>query len=82
MTPEDSQKFTRTVHMAMNIRGCLRNRSFNGFTKLDGSPMSQSEAQEGLMQLLADGYELMPIGECPDFDKVKGCPGHPIAHLG
>jgi len=74
----DTPKFTRTIHMAMNIRGCLRNRAFKGFTKNDGSPMKPSEAQEALMQLLAEGHEVMPIGECPDFDKITGCPGHPI----
>jgi hypothetical protein len=42
----------------------------------DGRKMSADEAINVLMDELAAGHEVIPIGECNNFDYKKGCLGH------
>jgi hypothetical protein len=66
----------RTVHMSLSVRGALRNRDYDWFIKEDGTPATKDEAFEFLCDKLADGWEVLPIGDCDNFDKKTGCPGH------
>lgn len=64
------------VHMCMDIRGAIRNRSFEGMQHPDGTPMTAFEAENCLWELHANGVRVIPIGSCDDFDDQKGCRGH------
>jgi len=66
----------KTVHMSLSVRGALRNRDYDWFIKEDGTPATKDEAFEFLCDMLADGWEKLPIGNCENFDKKTGCAGH------
>lgn len=66
-------------HMQLSVRGAIRNRMFDGFINEDGTPATREDAEEYLMDQLAEGHELLPMSrECEGFDYIKGCPGHPM----
>lgn len=73
-------KTYKTVHMCMDVRGALHNwsdREMQGvFTDADGKPLSIREAKEFLMDEIAKGHRVIPIGDCDQFDFQTGCPGH------
>jgi hypothetical protein len=64
------------IHMCMDIRGAIKNKAFSGFTNDDGSPATREQALEYLMDELAKGHDVIPLGECDNFDFKKGCLGH------
>jgi hypothetical protein len=70
------------IHMCMNVRGALNwdkktmKRNAKGFTN-DGKPMTSDEVRNKLMDELAKGHEVIPLGECDNFDLKTGCKGHP-----
>ena len=66
----------RRVHMSLSVRGALRNRSFDWFTKDDGSTCTKEEGFNYLCDKLAAGWEKLPIGDCDNFDPKTGCRGH------
>ncbi len=65
-------------HMSQSIRGALRlkDEDLGFFTHKDGSPVSPIEARKNLIELLDKGHDVMPVGECDNFDPKKGCLGH------
>lgn len=72
-------------HMCLNVRGFLRNhrfpRGYRGvFRHDDGRLMTPDEARNHLLDELARGHELIPVGACDDFDYSAGggCRGHDI----
>lgn len=77
---------TFTVHMSQSIRGPLLNwgprewaKATKYLLKPDGSAFgSWMELKRAFLDELAKGHEVVPIGDCPDFDFKKGCPGHPM----
>ncbi len=77
---KDTNKKTRIFHMCISIRGALKNTDAklrNMFTDKDGSKLPADEIRDGLLDKIADGWEVLPIGkECDNFDKKKGCQGH------
>jgi protein gp37 len=72
----DTLKAKTRVHMCLNVRGAIRNRSFDGFNHPGGQPMTRSEAENALFDLHAKGVKVIPLGECDDFDDQTGCRGH------
>ena len=64
-------------HMRMSVRGALRNRSFDGLEHDDGRPMSRAEACDTLLELLKQGKEYIPVGDCDNWDGER-CQGHPV----
>ncbi len=69
----------RTVHMCLSVRGALRwpKKRLRGlFVDENGRKTSADESRECLMDHLAQGHEVLPMGECEGFDWQKGCPGH------
>ena len=69
----------RTVHLGLSVRGALRwpNRDLARMLRHEnGKLMSGRDAREALMQVLSEGTEMLPIGECDDFDPKTGCRGH------
>lgn len=71
-----------THHMCLSVRGALMNwhrGSHHGFQHDDGSPMTNAEAKAALLEELARGHEVIPFGQCDDFDYKSGCRGHVAA---
>ena len=71
MTPE-----YKSYHMCLDIRGIIRNKSFKGFTDDNGKPMSKDAVLSALMDELAKGRRVIPLGKCDNFDYQTGCNGH------
>jgi hypothetical protein len=72
---------TTTIHMSICIRGLLKNKlgkkSLKGFFTTDnGKPCTHDQAMDYLMDCLAKGWEVIPMGECDNFDYKTGCKGH------
>ena len=68
------------IHLKMDVANAIRNKSFSGFTCEDGKPATRAEAKAFLMDHLDKGHRFIPIcdpAECPNFDFLTGCPGHP-----
>ncbi len=79
---------TETHHMCLSVRGVLRRerkyhrQCLKWILADDGRPFrSVDELLEALMNELANGHEVIPMGAaCDGFDYGgKGCPGHEVA---
>ncbi len=74
---------TKTLHMCLSVRGALMNWTAKDFrtlfTRSDGRRATDAEAKSYLLDELAKGHEVIPMGEpCEGFDySGGGCPGHP-----
>jgi hypothetical protein len=68
-------------HAFLSVRGALTNwpkRMFkNMFKHDDGRTMTADEAKSTLLDELSKGHEVIPYGDCDNFDFKKGCQGHP-----
>lgn len=75
-------KTVRTIHMCLSVRGALRwppkefRNACRWVKKADGSKFTPGELREALMDKLAQGFEVVPMGKCDNFDPKKGCRGH------
>lgn len=75
---------TRTVHVSLSIRGVLANWGNRDLVNLlkdasTGRYLTAPEAKAALLDELANGREMLPMGEpCEGFDYKSGCPGHPV----
>lgn len=65
-----------TIHVSLCIEGAIRRKEFSDFLHDDGIRMKPKEAEEELWRLFRSGVRYLPIGNCPTFDPVHGCPGH------
>jgi hypothetical protein len=71
-------------HFCQSVRGALRNwdrrmmkRMASAFIMDDGRHLQTAdEVREFLMDCLAKGWEVLPMGDCEGFDFKTGCPGH------
>lgn len=74
----------RTIHMCLSIRGMLSkparefNRASKAFKDNNGKQMTPQQVRDELFNELAKGHEVLPLGECDNFDHVEGCLGHEI----
>lgn len=76
----------KTMHMCQSVRGALSNyntdrkleRAFKNCIKTDSGKVLQTahEIREFFFDQLAQGREVLPLGECDNFDYKKGCLGH------
>ncbi len=75
-------RMMKIIHMCLDVRGALMNwsdREMRGvFKDDDGRVLSVREAKDFLMDEIAKGHRVIPIGDCDAFDFETGCPGHPI----
>jgi hypothetical protein len=69
--------------MCVSVRGLLHRSNaelrsdMKWITKDGGIPYaSVAEFRNSLMDELAKGHEVLPTGECDNFDWKKGCQGH------
>jgi hypothetical protein len=78
---------SKTTHLCVSVREMLHwgeaetRRNLKSITKNDGTRFtSLAEFKNSLMDELAAGHEVLPMGEpCEGFDYKKGCPGHEVA---
>ena len=77
-----SDKSEWIVHLSLCVRGALEwpDALLNHMQVTDvrtGEQLAASRVREALSELLAEGWEVLPIGgPCPGFDPKSGCPGH------
>lgn len=78
-------KYTRRVHMCQSVRGPLMNwtkrdwkNATTYITPEGGGRCTADELKAHFLKLLADGNEVIPIGDCDNFDPKTGCRGHQI----
>jgi len=78
----------RTIHMCISVRGLLSRtdselkKIMKSCTKDDGTNWSSvHEFRNDLFDLIASGKEVMPMGECDNFDYKKGCQGHEVKEI-
>ena len=69
------------MHMCADIRGMLNNHSRKGslkgvFKDDAGNKVSDEDAREYLYDCLAKGWQVIPFGDCDNFDYQTGCKGH------
>lgn len=69
---------SKILHVGLSIRGALKDETLaRCITAKDGRQLSQLEIHNILCDLLADGVEMIPIGEpCEGWNWKTGCPGH------
>lgn len=74
---------TTRVHMGFSVRGALNwdrryaKRMLNCTYDKDGNRFPTVDAmRNALMDELAQGHEVLPMGDCDAWDYKKGCPGH------
>lgn len=73
---------TTIVHCCLSVRGALKTMTRGQLGKLfrhdSGRRMTADEAKDALMDELAKGHEVIPLGTaCEGFDySGGGCPGH------
>jgi hypothetical protein len=73
----------KSFHVCIDVRGAIRNAHDENstarcFTHDDGRPATLDEGLDFLMDQLAAGRNVIPMGEaCEGFDySGGGCPGH------
>lgn len=74
----------KTIHCCISVRGLLHQskrelqRVLRTITRDDGQPFRDvEELREALMDELSRGHEVLPLGDCDNFDYKTGCKGHP-----
>lgn len=73
---------SRTMHCCLSVRGALNwpkremKKNCNWIKKDDGSRFTPDELRDALMDELAKGHEVIPMGPCDNFDYKHGCRGH------
>lgn len=70
--------------MALSVRGALRwdkreTKKNCQWIKIDGKRPTPDSLKSHLMDLLANGVEVVPYGACDNFDPKEGCRGHPVS---
>lgn len=70
----------RKFHMCLNISGALENaKDLKGCITVDEKVLTTvKEIKDFLREQLTMGREVLPIGECDNFDFHTGCKGHEI----
>lgn len=66
----------RHIHLSLDIRGAIQGTGWKCVSAKDGGRVRKAEAIEYLMDRLAEGKRVLPLGPCEGFDYQKGCPGH------
>ena len=66
--------------MSLDIDGGIKNaRLLKGYITVDGRTLNTvKEIRAFLYEQKAMGRELLPIGDCDNFDYQKGCLGHQV----
>lgn len=70
-------------HMSQSVTGPLKNwtkgdwnRMAKGWNRPDGTSPTGEELKDYFLDKLSEGWRVLPMGDCDNFDKQKGCQGH------
>lgn len=65
-------------HCCLDVRGGIRNaKDLKGCITVDGHTLfTVKEVKSFLQDHLNAGHEVLPIGDCDNFDYKTGCRGH------
>lgn len=73
----------KSICMSQSVTGPLRNwsdkdwnRNAKAWTKADGGHPTGGELKDFFLKKLGEGWEVLPVGECDNFDRKEGCKGH------
>ncbi len=67
----------RTFHLCQSVRGALKNWSASEFRHMaKHNNCTVNDVKNYFMNCLAEGKEVIPIGECDNFSFKDGCMGH------
>jgi len=67
------------MHMCQSVEGPLMNwkkKDWNAATKwmtLNGQKVTGDELKQYFIQMLGEGWKVLPMCDCEDFDKEHGC---------
>lgn len=72
------------IHMCQSVEGPLMNWTKRDWTRHakymkhgDGTPFySGDDLKSFFVQKLSEGYKVLPMCDCENFDKAKGCQGY------
>ena len=84
-----AQCSVKTYHLSQSVRGPLLNwseedwiQAVEWISRKDGTRFSPLELKAAFLEHVAQGHNVIPIGDCDNFDYKKGCQGHsPNAEL-
>jgi hypothetical protein len=70
-----------TYHLCLDVKGFLTTAKKSQYRRmlkhLDGRYMTPDEVKSALLDELARGHLVIPVGECTNFDFSRGgCLGH------
>lgn len=74
----------KRMHLCMDVRGALNmtkpemHRMAKNITYNGKQLKTADEVKSFLLDALSEGYEFLPMTECDNFDKKRGCMGHEI----
>lgn len=68
-------------HIHIDVTGAVNHpKDFVGVITVDGKTLTDvKEIKSFFQELLAEGKECIPCGECNNFDYLAGCRGHIVA---
>ena len=76
---------SRKTHLCLSVRGALNwskaemKRMASSIT-VDGKQLKTAdEVRNFLLDELAQGHEVLPFGDCDNFDWKTGCKGHELS---
>ncbi len=75
---------SRITHLCLSVRGALawsksQMKRMASSIAVDGKQLKTAEeVRNFLLDQLAQGHEMIPFGECDNFDWKTGCRGHEI----
>lgn len=74
---------SQTFHYCLDVRGAIMwpdKKLRRMVADENGDFLPPRETRAWLMDQLAQGRDVLPIGKaCDGFDYKSGCPGHPVA---
>ena len=68
----------KIIHSGLDVRGALKwpkGKLKGMFTHESGRSTTANESRDILLDELAKGHELLPLGPCDNWDYQSGCQG-------
>jgi len=77
-------RMSRITHMCLSVRGALNwskaeMKRMASSIEVDDKPLqTANEVRNFLLDELSKGHEVLPFGDCDNFDWKTGCRGHDV----
>ena len=82
MEAEEGERMSRIIHMCLSVRGALNwskaeMKRMAPCIEVEGKQLQTAdEVKNFLLDELSKGHEVLPSGDCDNFDWKTGCKGH------